>query len=255
MEFYKNKKKFQFQVGLFFLIALIIFIVSYGWLKDYFFSYKYTDIKVKFNKSENFSLGMPVAIWGINKGKVKQIFLQEDGVLLVLSVELNFPLKKGSNFYLRNLNFMGSKQINIIPKLDGDKMDYKAIQEGKFEMDLGEIVSNTNLIMNEIPKTINNFNEITNELKQLIADNKDNFTLLTASLKKNSESLEKTFPIAENILQNINSFSQIIKDTNSAINKLARDKQLYDKLLLTNAHLDSLILDIRANPKRYFRLF
>lgn len=83
-----------------------------------------------------------------------------------------------------------------------------------------------------------------------------NLTTSTGNLTDLSESL-KSLPINETMdklnatLDNLQALSEQLNDKNSSLGKIMNDRELYDNANHAIASLDSLLMDIKANPKRY----
>ena len=58
----------------------------------------------------------------------------------------------------------------------------------------------------------------------------------------------------EEITRNLTQFSQQLNDTKSTLGKLTNDPELYNRLNTVAADIDSLIVDIKKNPKRYISI-
>lgn len=58
----------------------------------------------------------------------------------------------------------------------------------------------------------------------------------------------------DSTIANVNSMIQEARSTNGTVGKLLNDKQLYDNANATVQSVDSLITDIKANPKRYINV-
>ena len=86
-----------------------------------------------------------------------------------------------------------------------------------------------------------------------------NLDTITANLTSLSEELNR-LPLAQTI-ENVNGLtSNLVKFTgnlnnpNSTLGELTQDSELYDKLNRLTADIDSLIIDIKKNPKRYISI-
>lgn len=66
--------------------------------------------------------------------------------------------------------------------------------------------------------------------------------------------LKPTMENVERITSNLDEFSRQLKDPNSTLGKLTTDPALYNQLHHLSADIDSLIIDIKRNPKRYISI-
>ncbi len=97
------------------------------------------------------------------------------------------------------------------------------------------------VLMNNADQVAKNLNNITTDLTQLssqlsqlpVASAMDNVNEVTANLKK---------------------FSDQLNNKNSTLGLMMNDPELYNRIARVTADVDSLILDIQKNPKRYISI-
>ena len=99
-----------------------------------------------------------------------------------------------------------------------------------------------------VPGVINNVNGITSNLTGAAG----NLTDLSGSLKELP--IDETINKLNTTLANLESLSQQLNDKNSTLGKVMNDRELYDNANHAIASLDSLLTDIKANPKRYINV-
>lgn len=66
--------------------------------------------------------------------------------------------------------------------------------------------------------------------------------------------LDATIDNVNNLTANLASFSKQLTDKNSTLGLLTSDPELYNRLNQVSADIDSLIVDIKKNPKRYISI-
>lgn len=107
---------------------------------------------------------------------------------------------------------------------------------------LQETTSTLSKVMkNDVPQIINNVNSIT--------CNVDSFT---ATLNKLP--LESTLASANKLVGNLEKTTQQLNSTDNTLGLLLNDRYFYDRITGTIVSLDSLLIDIRTNPKRYINI-
>ena len=144
----------------------------------------------------------------------------------------------------------------IIDKIAGD---------GNFVMQLDSVIDTTQMVIGKINKSLD---KNTEEFEKLI----QNANQLTAKLNKlvttNEESISNSLERSSEVIASVNSTLDDIKDTSTSIrkitdkmqnekntiNRLMNDEALYENLMRSSARLDSLLKDIKDNPKRYFNI-
>ena len=99
-----------------------------------------------------------------------------------------------------------------------------------------------------VPGVLNNVNGITNNLTGASG----NITDLSESLKQLP--LDETMNKVNTTLANLQALSEQLNDKNSSLGKLMNDRELYDNANHAISSLDSLLNDVKANPKRYINV-
>ncbi len=119
-------------------------------------------------------------------------------------------------------------------------------------------VTNVNKLMGQnsqdIDATIKNLSHTAAELDKIVTENKPN---IKSTIDLSNQTLTKVSGTLDNIDQltkNINEIAVLAKKDDSTIKLLMNDKQLYMNLLNSSARLDSLLIDIKQNPKKYFNI-
>lgn len=79
-----------------------------------------------------------------------------------------------------------------------------------------------------------------------------NLNLLSAEL--NRLPLNQTMENVNGLTANLVKFTGNLNNPNSTLGELTQDSELYDKLNRLTADIDSLIIDIKKNPKRYISI-
>lgn len=183
------------------------------------------------------------------------------------------------------LDLMGGKKVEINPGNSASEMNYSKIRNGEFlgdistamaalgsvENDLIDVIKEVKVTLFQVNKTltdsqfnqelklsINNLNNLTNNLNSLIINNKDNInklltegTDLTKSLNNilvsNKDSLSVTLSLIRQTLNNsqllISSINDFIDKTNKSENNLGRvlnDKEITENLKVSIQQLKDL---------------
>lgn len=106
-----------------------------------------------------------------------------------------------------------------------------------------------NTMMNrQVPMVLHNAGRITCNIDTITS----NLTNLSAQLK--SLPLQATMTNVDETARNLARFSNQLNDTKSTLGLLMNDPELYNKLNRVTADIDSLIIDIKKNPKRYISI-
>ncbi len=293
MEFYQNKRKSEFQVGLFSILAVIILLFAYFWFTDLLRTGSHQELKVRFSHAANIEKGSPVTIFGIKKGRVENLKVLADGVLAHLIVEMEEPFMVGTKFQVQKPDLMGETTIDITPGKGEKKLDTDKIQIGIDNITISEMIEKLNSILEVFTPLLQSenvssiFEEMTNtigELEELITKfntdyDKNKFkieTLLKNSadasqqivdylqqkeLQNTIASTQKTVNDLDSLIieiqatnQNIKKISENILKKDGSLQRMMQEKVLYENLLRSTSRLDSLLQDIKADPKKYFEI-
>jgi phospholipid/cholesterol/gamma-HCH transport system substrate-binding protein len=258
-----------------------------------------------------------VQLNGLKIGYVRDIYFAEDlsGDLIVKVAVFNkFPLPVGTTAEIASSDLLGSKIVKlnlgksskfyqhndtILTTIESDFMSQVTEQiapiKAKAErliVSLDSIVSGVSIILNsdsrksisksidQISLTMENLEQISNNLNGIIGDQKNNLTLSIIGLKELTENLNYDAKALGNILNNFSSLSDSIdpnqvKSTLSDLNKsvssiesiltnvnqskgslglLVNDSTLYRQISEAGDNLNQLLVDLKKNPHRYLKL-
>lgn len=100
----------------------------------------------------------------------------------------------------------------------------------------------------QVPMILNNAGRITTHLDTITSD----LTELSAQLK--ALPLQSTMTNVESVTGNLVAFSEKLNSSKGTLGLLMNDPELYNQLNRVSADVDSLIVDIKRNPKRYISI-
>ncbi len=116
----------------------------------------------------------------------------------------------------------------------------------------GDILATTgglkSTVNRDLPVVMSNVKSISHGLDTVTA----NLGILSTQLK--SLPLNTTVDNVNALTANLTQFSKQLNDPNSTLGLLMNDPELYNKLNRVAADVDSLIVDIKKNPKRYISI-
>lgn len=103
-------------------------------------------------------------------------------------------------------------------------------------------------INRDVPLVMRNAGNITVKLDSVSAN------LMALSMQLKQLPLDATMDNVNELTGNLVKFSQQLNDKNSTLGLLTTDPELYNRLNRVSADIDSLIIDIKKNPKRYINI-
>ncbi len=270
----KEQRKTEIKVGLTVIIGILIFLWIFGWAKNLSVRSSENFIKIRFQNVSGLEIGDPVTINGFRKGYVKDIVISNNDLIVEAAIDNDVKIKEDARFSIVMLDLMGGKKVDINPGFSETEIDFSKIQNGEFQSDipsvmalfgsvqddlvsvlkdmksvltsLNQMVSDENFI-NELKSLVNNVNDLSNQMKQLIAENRNeinNLTKNTLELTQNTNDLikENKESVGE-VIDNFNSLSKetkaLVEKINSITDEIKKQqnnfgKILYDEQLLNN---------------------
>ena len=294
-EYYQHKGATQLRVGIITIIALIVLIAGYGWLRDWFNQGKYARLQVRFLNAGNIEPGNHVTLFGVKSGRVESITMTDSGVILNLLVDLDFPLPVDTKFYISDSDLMGNRQVDIlpgfsremmakdyiptgqnlaglsslIPRIDGiignlDEMISKIANQDQLFADFHDTVVSSKKVMEsldrffsenygEIESIVLNLHQTTTEINALFNDEDESMKRTFQNISESIEDLDSILSKMNRLLDSLEPLVTKLNDEEGTLHYLLTEKELYDKLVDSTSQIDSLLYDIRQNPRRYFQ--
>ena len=103
-------------------------------------------------------------------------------------------------------------------------------------------------INGSVPGIMGNVSRATVQIDSLTR----NLAVLSSDLR--NLPIQPTMDNVNRITSNLEAFSRQLNSTESTIGRLNNDPELYNRLNAVSADIDSLIVDIKRNPKRYISI-
>lgn len=158
----------------------------------------------------------------------------------------------------------------MLPKIDAIMTNLDAVTSNLAVLSsdpaLGTSIKRLNGITGNINSMTENFNSISYGLKGQVPTIMNNVGRITYGLDTVATNLGmlsaqlKTLPLnatmenVNEITENLTRFSNQLNDQKSSLGMLMNDPELYNRLNSVAADVDSLIVDIKKNPKRYISI-
>ncbi len=280
-------------VGLFVVAAILATLTALFTLTDAsLFRGRYETL-VRVDQASGIRRGDPVQLRGVNIGRVKNFTIEDDGVLIRLEIEGEYPIPEDSRVQLVSGSLLGGMSAHVIPgnaeeRAGRDDVLVGTVAGGMMDTaaDLG---GDAQLVLRRMqalldPGTVDavgagavELRDLLTELSALAGEERESLRALTASLRRSAEGIEgaTTGPELERVIAQLDAMSADAAETAAASSRAARsletvlgrlergegtlgrlstDPALYDDLQSAAAGINALVEDIRANPKRYINL-
>lgn len=283
-----NIKKNEFAIGLSVTFATLIVIFGILWLGKSNFFVKGLHLKMLVNDANGISVGDEVLYRGLHVGTVQNTEISGNQILIKLKTEKISRLPKDSRFVIKEISLLGEKAVEIIPGRSkkylqfGDTVNGEVLggisqalgKEGSFGKRIDNILKNIDSLAGEktmlalqnfileLRQTNRNLNNLINgdlkntlvNINEMAGTSKVPVRTLLDTLAGRAKDISLTIKNLKNTSSSLDSISSEIKNGHGTIGKLMQNDSIYHNMNNTIQHLDSLILDINQNPKKYFEV-
>lgn len=233
-----------------------------GQVRDIEFDYEHPG-KISVYMALNKKLHVPIdskAVIGstLLSGSYVQIILGESSEMIPVGGEISSATS--SDLMSSISNEVLPAVSSIIPKVDSLLVSVTRLAS---DPSLSASIKNLEKITQNMASASGNLNMMLQRDMPSILKSADfaatNLDSLTYNLKLLSGELNK-LPLNETmgnvnmLTKNLVTFTDNLNNPNSTLGELTQDSELYDRLNRLTADIDSLIIDIKKNPKRYISI-
>ena len=283
-----NIKQNEFMIGVMVTAATLIVLFGVLWLGNTSLLNSGLTLNIEVKDANGLTKGDEVHFRGLKVGTIKATAASDSSIFLKVNIKdvSNIPID--SKFTIGNYSLIGGKVIEIHPGHSKIMLKNGALVKGESESGLSQMTGKIGDLENKVNKVLTNIEKITNE------KNSENISRVLSNLNKTVESLnllinhdlkksldgvnqiiEKNQKPIGSIIDSVNArakdFSELIVHSKNAseklesllkqinnkqgsLGKLMNEDSLYENLNHTLQNLDSLIIDIKKNPSRYFEV-
>jgi phospholipid/cholesterol/gamma-HCH transport system substrate-binding protein len=244
--------------------------------------------------------GDPVQMRGVNIGRVMGFSIDQKGVTIRLEIQGEYPVPDDSKVELRSAGMLGGMVANVVPGSSthmlryGDKVT--GVAEEALQSAAERMIGRADVAMDRVDKLLSEkfvddlqqsgseLKGLLGELSSTVKEQRNELKSLQASLRRNSESLEKvtagpelertvkqldaTAARADQLVQSLDRSSKSLETVmgrmergEGTLGKLSKDEQLYVNLSEaahsfreSSEQISSLVVDLKKNPKKYLKL-
>jgi ABC-type transporter Mla subunit MlaD len=201
------------------------------------------EIKVYFSDVNGLRVGDPVLVYGLTKGKVKKMWIEDNGAAVILSVDRAILLKADSKIAIRSVSYLGpDRYIKVTP---GDADSISSVYYGVNEtLDLESLAFRLDSLIGSLEDfRPENIGQVVTELSREISRATHNIEKV---IKGPSNKIDA-------LVERLDSLSSLLESPGT-LGKLLTSPALYEELRETNSAIKELVEDIKANPKRYLEI-
>lgn len=264
----RDQRKTEIRVGITVLVGILVFIWILGWAKNFSLKSNEQIVKVKFTNVSGLEIGDQVTVNGMRKGFVKEMIVQPNDVLVVLSIENDVQLKSDATFAISMLDLMGGKKVEVFPGTSDTAFNNNKISNGVFYADIPSVMSlfgsvqddlvtvlkdvkislhsmNNYLtdekLNSDVKKSLTNLSALTDKLNLMLTENRNDIRSLTKNAVELTETSNKL--LSDN-QENINRlFIDLKKVTEKSDTLISNLNNLTTETLNQNNNVGKLLYD------------
>jgi phospholipid/cholesterol/gamma-HCH transport system substrate-binding protein len=172
-----NKRLSEVKVGIFVFFAALIVLLTVFWAKGFIIEKSQHDLIAYFPSISGLNLGDPVTVNGVKKGKILDIDIKGDSVVVRFSVEKEVKIRKDYKIEISVLELMGGKQLYIFPGKESEEIDYEKPLKGESVSDISQIIKDVagmagdvKLLLKKFDKTTDNLNDVLLNINDIVGD-------------------------------------------------------------------------------------
>lgn len=253
----RTSRRAAIQVGFAGFLSIALLLAGIAWIKEYRLGKKRTYYTARFEEVGNLSVGDPVSVRGVRKGRVTEILLEDQGVRVRFEIDRGVMLHPDVELRVANIGFMGEKFLALDPGSAPGQFDGKRPIPGRFQSGVPEVISGAGDLLIEATELSSRLNVMLDSLDpatvERASQNIEKATnSLTQTLEQNRDDLRQTVTdfrgAAREIHQlattNSEQITTSIRDFGTASRKLAT---LSDQLSSTAAALDRVVTRLDTN--------
>lgn len=282
--------KKEYRIGLMGIAALVALFLGINFLKGKNLFNTSKEYYVRFSNAKGLTKSSQVHVDGFEVGIVSDViydYKNPGNVLVEMSVDPRLVLRHGTDITIET-SLMGGCVVNIVPAKDGDKVYAvgDTIPGNNVSGLMGQaagmipqiteivdkvdtLVASLNRLVNDphLPMILANMEQVTSDLTQTtrylnVVVGKDlpqlartynkvgeNVLAITENFK--TIDLNPTISSVNATIANVNAMVEQMRNPQGTLGALMYDRSLYNNLNHTVNSMDSLMIDIKAHPKRY----
>ncbi len=231
------KYKKEIGIGLIFIVALVLFIWGFSFLKGFNLFKEQRVVYAVYQQVSGLSRANPVSINGLKVGQVSDIYFEpgfSGNIIVKLTIETQIPIPRNSIALIYSSDLMGSKAIDL--KLGNDSLYIKNgdTLATKVEASLKEAVNQQiQPLKAKAEELIVSIDSVVTVIKQIFSEKaRENLTSSLASVQKTFENLENaSFNLDQMIAAEKVRFGEIMYNLESITSTIEENKENIDNML------------------------
>ncbi|MBL7960541.1 MCE family protein [bacterium] len=190
-----DTKVLEIKVGITILVGLTLFVLAIVWLKGITFKPNTFETTIVFRNTAGLQIGDAVTVSGLKVGKVTDIELEADSVIVSVSLSNSVTLQFDASATMTTVDFFGGKRIELNTGRSDKTFDKSKRLYGVREPDLTELTSQLREIASDVKGTLEKVDSVLIGVHSFVGDKS-----VIMSLKKAIFNLDSTTVRLKNIV-------------------------------------------------------
>jgi len=152
--FYPDINKTYFKVGIFSVIILILFVLSYAWLTNRLSGRANYEISILFADIGGLEIGDKVIFRGMEAGRIKSVKVMPEGILITARILPEVALNQDARFYVSDSSLMGGKTLVLEQGVSEQALDITKIHQGSASTGIMALLSEGAGVVSELKKLL-----------------------------------------------------------------------------------------------------
>lgn len=152
-KFYKQLRSTRIKSGIWTLVVLLILLIGYLWLTNQLSGNAQQNLRVLFTDVIGLETGDKIMYRGMEAGRVKDVMLHDEGIVVLGKISKEIKIPQGSRFYIED-SLMGSKSLNIQPAANTEYLDLAQIQRGEDPLGMMNMISKASEMISRLDQLL-----------------------------------------------------------------------------------------------------
>lgn len=238
--------KAETKVGIFTLLGLVVLGFSLYLLGGFSITRSY-DVNVRFADVSGLPVKAAVKLSGVEIGKVKDIKIEDQQVVVVLGIHEGIDLYKGAKFAVVMTGIIGTKYVKIVQGNEALGL----IQAGDYvsgidEKPMDEQIAETMKSVRELVDSVNNrgqfgaeLNDAMKDIRQLSANVNQLVLTMRPYITQSMQNLEE-------ITEKLNLVMDAINNEEGVLGTLIKDEQMKDQVKQSVSELKTTMTEVKS---------
>ncbi len=255
-----------FKVGVMTFLGLVLLFGGYVFLRQYTLGKTRHHYVAAFKGITRLTQGGVVTIMGVPRGLIDRLEVRGESVFVHFHLD-NEYLREGAWAQVETQSLVGQYRLTLFPGTGAVLPEGSVIPgENPFGLDqlftgVGRLLEGMDTIFTRVQATLDtttaHLSAVMDSLQRGFVDLRRLVRVVEQTLRENQGSVDSTLLALRVLALRTDSVLALLQHGEGSVQRLLREDSLYRDLRSTLQSLDSLLKDLRENPKRYvhFSLF